>query len=134
MRSDDTTPAANRRAYQAAYYKANRDRLRAANDAWKAAHPDELREWYREHQKERYGAFQQYLRELMSERTCADCGGVPYHWHHVDPEQKYMDISHMHGCASETVEAELAKCVPLCRSCHQKRHALMREVDRRQTP
>jgi hypothetical protein len=70
-----------------------------------------------------------YNREWMARRraewfagkTCVDCGATErLEVHHRDPEQK---ISHrVWTWADDRREAELAKCEPLCRPCHFKRH------------
>lgn len=59
--------------------------------------------------------------EWFAGRSCVDCGATEkLEVHHRDPEQK---ISHrVWTWADDRREAELAKCEPLCQSCHHKRH------------
>ena len=70
-----------------------------------------------------------YQRRWMRERRarftdgqkCAHCGSTEkIHWHHVDPAQK---ISHrIWTWAIPRIQAELAKCIPLCSGCHAIHH------------
>lgn len=65
---------------------------------------------------------------LYSLRTsCVKCGENRKYvidFHHIDPSKKKFNISQ--GVSSSTpqekIEAEVAKCVCLCRNCHQEFH------------
>lgn len=52
---------------------------------------------------------------------CRECGGQPVDWHnpkHVeDPNMRVAGLAAL-GYPIEDIKAEMAKCVPLCRSCH----------------
>lgn len=60
---------------------------------------------------------------------CEDCGYIGYEgvfdFHHLDPTQKDMDISHARSRNFDVViQRELDKCVLLCSNCHRIRHAI----------
>lgn len=64
-----------------------------------------------------------YMAELKSKMVCAHCGGQPVEWHnpeHVQAGRQRFRIGNMvgRGQAIETIEAEIARCIPLCRRCH----------------
>ena len=52
--------------------------------------------------------------------VCAHCGGPHEEWHHVDPSEKDRTIEWKRTI--KWIEAELAKCIPLCKPCHRKVH------------
>lgn len=69
---------------------------------------------------------------------CHDCGGEfepeKLHLHHIDPETRLFYPGGQ-ACKNwwhppEVLVAELAKCVPLCRSCNHHRHRAEREAGR----
>lgn len=62
------------------------------------------------------------LHELLSMLGCADCGGAAVHFHHVDSSIRHKNVSDMGDYSKRMRDAELRKCVPLCASCHAKRH------------
>lgn len=62
------------------------------------------------------------LHRMLSESGCIDCGGVAVHYHHVDPTTRHKNVSDMGDYSRAMRDAELAKCVPVCASCHAKRH------------
>ena len=45
-------------------------------------------------------------------------------FHHIDPATKKYTIAHMitSGKSIKTIEAEIEKCIVLCRNCHAKHH------------
>jgi hypothetical protein len=45
-------------------------------------------------------------------------------FHHIDPTTKLYNVSEMSrtNLSLETIEAEIAKCMILCRNCHAKLH------------
>lgn len=56
---------------------------------------------------------------------CEECGTTEtLVAHHVDPESKRIHLSGVELCDSswETIEAEMEKCILLCRACHTKHH------------
>lgn len=46
-------------------------------------------------------------------------------FHHLDPSAKIWNVSTMvaRNCTIKQLRAELAKCVLLCRECHDEEHA-----------
>lgn len=88
-------------------------------------------------------AQREYQRRWMAERraaalegkTCARCGDAdgPFDFHHVDPAEK---LTHnVWSWSAKRREAELAKCVVLCRDCHVDHHGeLRRQVAERRNP
>lgn len=43
-------------------------------------------------------------------------------FHHLNPNEKDMEISNMIGYSKERLERELKKCIVLCSNCHRKLH------------
>jgi len=59
---------------------------------------------------------------------CQTCGAHSnLVFHHVDPESKSFEIGKSVGQDLATLKAELAKCIILCRSCHNKLHNALKE-------
>lgn len=55
--------------------------------------------------------------------VCAHCGGGPIEWHaeyHVTKPNARVHSLAAQGASIARIEAELERCVPLCRSCHMK--------------
>lgn len=71
-----------------------------------------------------HALFTARLRELRDAAGCADDGphGGDLSYHHLDPSTKECMVSDMWSHSQEKVDAEIAKCVVLCASCHQRRH------------
>lgn len=86
---------------------------------------------------------------LKLARGCEQCGARPedpaqLHWDHLDPKDKWSALGEyaegtnksafIRGWAWSRIEAELAKCRVLCRSCHarhtawQVKHGLVGKV------
>jgi len=64
-----------------------------------------------------------YMKALRDRTVCAICGRQPVDFHHKDPDaSKDRWIAHLTvlGFPIPRIEAELAVCEPLCRSCHMK--------------
>lgn len=58
--------------------------------------------------------------EYSDNRVCEYCGKPATDWHHLDPDKK--EGHNIWTWKRERIEAELAKCVPVCEKCHQKIH------------
>lgn len=64
--------------------------------------------------------------EWFAGKTCAACGGTDrLELHHLDPTEKESHA--IWSWSAKRRETELAKCVPMCKSCHkgetrQQRH------------
>lgn len=58
--------------------------------------------------------------------SCCKCGydkcPAAFDFHHLNPREKDFDIS-SRVAWSDTLEAELKKCVLLCANCHREAHA-----------
>ena len=72
-------------------------------------------------------AGQRLVADVRSRVRCAGCGedrDALIDFHHVDPESKDGKVLRLarDGAALERVQNELAKCVPLCPSCHRLVH------------
>lgn len=111
-------PAA-RAAYQRAYQKANRGKLR---------------EYHRAYYAENRAVLMRLRRELVGRAggRCLLCGWVPrtdedfaaIDFHHAIPAEKKFTVSgtELQRVRSDVL-AEAAKCVPLCARCHRIHHA-----------
>ena len=66
-----------------------------------------------------------YYREKLSCEVCGESCSAVLEFHHLDPTQKYGNVSTMvaHGESIAVVLSEIAKCKVLCRNCHAKVHA-----------
>jgi len=66
----------------------------------------------------------------MKEAAGCPCGSTYYklHWHHVDPDTKWFNISSAGKFSWREILAELDKCVVLCQSCHRKADAALRSA------
>jgi hypothetical protein len=76
------------------------------------ARRDTIREWFREYKQS---------------QVCAHCGFADYRaitFHHTDPAGKEFEVSSMVSIGSSIarIQAELAKCIPLCANCHMILH------------
>lgn len=79
---------------------------------------EEQREYQRQWQARRRAAF-------FADKACVDCGSIErLELDHVDPATKTGHA--IWSWTKERREAEIAKCVIRCRSCHIERHAAER--------
>lgn len=129
------------REEQRAYREAHREEMCAYNAAYYRSLDDEQREdkraygrayyyAHREDRRKREEWFRRWIDLLRSTQGCSDCGthdGM-LEYHHVDPATKRYNVSHMYGYSEEAFMDEVAKCVVLCRQCHRKRHAMLKEA------
>ena len=67
----------------------------------------------------------EWIQGLASAQACDECGHTAYLWHHVDPSTKLFNISLGGNYPLDVIETELAKCVPMCNSCHSRLHRLL---------
>lgn len=104
--------------------------------AWRASHKADIRKYhdahYAEHKVEYIARAQltiqynkQKVSKLREQGRCLDCDSkgtdIPLEYHHL--RDKVSNISRMvirHTWPK--IEHEIAKCVLLCKLCHQKRH------------
>ena len=101
---------------------------------WRRNHPerclahtrkyrDTHRELVKARRSERGREFCEWIHILTATHDCVLCGGVAEHWHHVDPSSKRTNVAAMNGYSLDSIEAELEKCVPMCRVCHGTYHS-----------
>ena len=66
--------------------------------------------------------------EFLADKACAWCGSIDsLELHHADPNKK---VSHaIWSWGRERRLNEIAKCVVICRSCHERAHAEARRVE-----
>lgn len=67
-----------------------------------------------------------YVTEKRNATVCAHCGKQPIEWHDPDgthtstrPYKQVGFLTHSHVSIA-TIDTEIARCVPLCKSCHLK--------------
>src|SRR5712691_881632 len=64
----------------------------------------------------------EWLRELKTDRPCADCGRVyppeVMHWDHLPGTEKLGDLSAFKPRSKKAIAEELAKCELVCANCH----------------
>lgn len=90
------------------------------------------REGARLRQKRHRLQTRKWVRELKVSRGCADCGErhpACLQFHHIDPLTKVASIRALVATKAPTPQLleEIAKCVVLCRNCHEKRHYVPHE-------
>lgn len=102
------------RAYNAAYYVNHQDELLARRIDHYAESRDEVCAKARE--------YTEMMAAIRSTLTCNACGGSADLFHHVDPSTKRFNISEASTYSFCAVEAELAKCIPMCKPCHARLH------------
>lgn len=69
------------------------------------------------------------LKRLKANLGCATCGCKKPKllvWHHIDPKTKVAKIHQLYSADGVLLMTELDKCVVLCRSCHNRLHAVAR--------
>lgn len=76
---------------------------------------------------ERKRILTEWLYDYKSTHPCIECNEsepICIDFHHIDPEQKEVNVSALINCGSlKKLQAEIKKCVPLCANCHRKVHA-----------
>lgn len=117
------------------YTAENPGKVSTYGSSYRAGHLEEIRirkaAHYLVHREETSAiqhAFTEGLRALRESVGCQDPGPHkgPLHHHHIDPSTKLYNVSHMTSCSQESLEAEIAKCVVLCQSCHANRHQTLK--------
>lgn len=66
----------------------------------------------------------EYRAQLLRDTVCAECGAQPIEWHHRIPQgpgDKPVSTLIVQGASRARIDREIAKCDPLCRSCHMRR-------------
>jgi hypothetical protein len=113
------------------WYHKNKERAKIIQQRYKEAHPDKVKATLEKrrdkkiiYQKQRYDSHKAYL--IALKLPCAKCGENRHYvidFHHIDPTEKSFNVSESYTGRSITkMEAEVAKCVCMCRNCHTEFH------------
>ena len=81
--------------------------------------------------KQAYDMARYYRRQARwaTGKVCRICGSTERLCpHHVDPAMKAC--RHIWSLSEARLQAELAKCIPLCKPCHDTLHALIKSLAR----
>jgi hypothetical protein len=80
--------------------------------AWQARRREELRRWWHD------------FKATKQCEVCAESAPECLQFHHIDPEQKEIEISAalVNGWSRDRILLEAAKCRVLCANCHLKHH------------
>ena len=80
-------------------------------------------------------ALKKYVDRERERLLCQHCGAAhsvreKIIWHHPDNDGHLGRVSGLvYACATiKQIDAEIGRCVPLCRSCHDKEHRRMRSL------
>lgn len=107
-----------------------REHRREAARRFRAAHPERARAAALKGQKALRDRRRQEMDDIKRASGCVDCRDVAdpnlLHFHHVDPATKTFTIADGLGNTRAAIDRELAKCVVLCRPCHEERHRQLR--------
>jgi len=100
---------------------------RACAKKYAKAHYAANKEVYLARNKARRLAAARYILSIKKTCCCSVCGITDYRcldFHHVDKSSKEVIISEMasRGDTEKRINAELEKCVPICRNCHAIEH------------
>jgi len=126
-----------RAACDARYAAAHPEKIAAKNARYRAIHRENMSAYYVMHREKMtayyaayYAAYVEFIANKKLEEGCSVCGynsdPEQLGYHHADPKTKLFKISNGHTHARDSVIAELAKCVVLCRPCHASEHKKMR--------
>ena len=120
---------ARKKERQRSYYRDNRERVLEYQRRYREMYPDKIRErrdarrvLARAHNRVVFRRFQEWLQVMTATHPCVLCGSRADLWHHVDPFSKRCDMASMHSHSLDSIEAELEKCVAMCRQCHSRYH------------
>jgi hypothetical protein len=79
--------------------------------------------------KELKAALTRYVAEVRLELTCSICEDPDERivWHHPNGDGHLGRVSDLVSAVAtiEEIDAEIARCVPLCGSCHAREHGRM---------
>lgn len=81
---------------------------------------------YKKRQEASLRDYKRTLKCSMCGQSFPDCPAV-IEFHHLDGDDKFSGIGRMGTVSKARLEAEVAKCIPLCANCHRKVHYLERQ-------
>lgn len=113
-----------KKAYDAAYQRANPEKMRLRCARYWARHKGCIAAKRTARMKE----ITQGLNELKQSLGCFVCGSKRFlSFHHKDPQIKSFEVNSRNlRCRSvETQWAEVRKCVLVCAQCHHNAHTVM---------
>lgn len=67
----------------------------------------------------------EFIRQYKADRGCSRCTEkhpACIDFHHTSPDTKFKEVSLMLKYGIDTIKAEIAKCILLCKNCHAKLH------------
>lgn len=96
-------------------------------DKKKGTRRSECKDCHTGYMKQRYAEKQNIIEEQKAQQKCLKCGesrGYVLDYHHINPNNKETDISHMLSNRSnlKDIQNEIAKCIVLCANCHREFH------------
>ena|SRR2546423_14788923 len=118
-----------RRAYNRAYYLANRERVLATSRARYLADPIA----WRQKTDESHRRLKAFMRQQKEGKVCVRCGFSDpraLDFHHRDASGKEFSLARawQRSYSRQRILAEIAKCEVLCANCHRIMHAEEREA------
>lgn len=71
------------------------------------------------------------IKEIRAGTVCSKCGAQPIEWHdptggHTLKPNSMVSSMVGKGLRLETIQAEIARCIPLCARCHRLVHRPLR--------
>lgn len=117
----------DRKAYQKAYYRANKTRLKRYAKSYYADNKDQMVIQMKGWREQRIAALLAHVRGIKERTPCADCGHCFHHiamdFDHLPGHKKLFSISTMvmKTVSFERIDAEIAKCEVVCSNCHRIR-------------
>lgn len=90
------------------------------------SHGDKWKPIYTERKKQMV----EWLNNYKKQQKCSKCKEDRHYvldFHHLDPNQKNIEVSNAIGSSILRTKEEIKKCIPLCRNCHAEFHYLERQ-------
>lgn len=103
------------------------------NKSYQKWHYQNNKKYYYKKSKKSRKKNRLWLRELKKNLSCKNCGEnhpATLAFHHINPLEKYDEVSSMissGSCSRAKILAEIAKCIVLCHNCHAILHDEERE-------
>jgi hypothetical protein len=82
----------------------------------------------------RHRDMRDWLDNIKKERKCSKCREDKFYildFHHLDPNEKEINISRAASCGygRKRIQAEIDKCIVLCRNCHGELHYMQDNIE-----